>query len=528
MDSATLHDMIENLVEIGCALSSERNIDALLSRIVDEARRLTRADGGTLFLIDRTRTRLEWAIVQNASMDIRRGGASDPPLEEDAFQPIALCNPDPVLSNVATYVAHTGEVVNIADCYSETDEFDFEGPRQFDAATGYRTRSMLVVPLEHYEGGMIGVLQLINALDDAGQPVAFDSSYEGLARSLASQAAVALKNAELFEELELQFEAMIRSIATAIDEKSPYTAGHVRRVVDLTMRLSKALNDADHGEYAQVRFDADELKAMRIAAWMHDIGKITTPEWVVDKATKLEGLHDRIDVVEERFLRLEREVEIEYLKSRLDPDSEVSENEAGTQRDRRIKQLQDDLAFVKNANQGKEYMNDSAVERIEGLEKKGLLTREEAYNLSIRKGTLTHEEREIIKNHARVSHKMLDELPFSRHLTDVPEIAASHHEKLNGTGYPRGLKAHQLDIRARILAVADIFEALTAADRPYKKPTPMSGVRKILGFMIKDGELDEDLVNFAIESGVFDDYANDEITSDQRDIRLAAKPPLAK
>jgi len=518
MNAENLEELIKNLVEIGCALSSERDLDVLLTRIVDEARRLTNADGGTLFLLNADHDALEWAIVQNESMDIRRGGASDAPLEDDAFQAIALFEEEvPVLSNVATYVAHEAEIVNIWDVYSVTDEFDFEGPKRFDAATGYRTKSMLVVPLEHYEGGVIGVLQLINALDGDGRPIEFAESFEGLAMSLASQAAVAIKNAELFEELELQFEAMIRSIATAIDEKSPYTAGHVRRVVDITMRIARAIDRTEDGKYADIEFTPDELKAVRVAAWMHDIGKIATPEWVVDKATKLSTIHDRVELVRERFARLEKEAEVEYLRACLDG---VDKDDAREKYEARLESLRDDLTFLEAANLGKEFMKDEHVERVEELHERGLLTDDEAYNLKIRKGTLTHEEREIIKDHARVSYRMLTELPFSRHLTDVPEIAASHHEKLNGTGYPRGLDASQLGLKARILAVADIFEALTAADRPYKKPTPLSGVLRILGFMVNDGELDPDLVKFALESGVFDEYAEAEVSEMQRDLRF--------
>ena len=513
-----LQEHIRHLVDIGCALSSERDLHVLLAKIVDEARRFTQADGGTLFLLNDTNDTLDWAIVQNESMGIRKGDGSDP-LEDAVFRPIALYDDAgaPILSNVATYVAHRAEVVSIGDVYDESDEFDFDGPKRFDAGTGYRTKSMLVVPLLHFEGGVVGVLQLINALGDDGELIEFEPSFQDLTRSLASQAAVAIKNAELFEELELQFEAMIRSIAMAIDEKSPYTAGHVRRVVDVTMRIAEAIDRADDGIYADVNFSSDELKAMRIAAWMHDIGKIATPEWVVDKATKLHGLNDRIETVRERFGKMDAEARVRALEAKLSGGDTRAIDQA---LEAELEQIRDDLRFLENANLGKEFMSDEHVSRVNAIHEKGWITDDEAYNLSIRKGTLTHEEREIIKDHARVSYKMLTELPFSRHLSDVPEIAASHHEKLNGTGYPRGLDGSQLNLKARILAVADIFEALTAADRPYKQPTPLSGVLRILGFMIKDEELDPDVIAFAMRSGVFDRYAEAEVTPGQRDLVL--------
>lgn len=522
MNVEELKTLVERLVDIGCALSSERNLEVLLEMIVDELRRFTRADGGTLFLASDDRQSLEWAIVQNDSMGIRRGGADDDELGE-AFAPIALFDGDaPVVSNVATYAFHNAEVVNIRDVHTDEDDFDFEGPRRFDESTGYRTTSMLVVPLMHYEGGVVGVLQLINATDmETGDVVPFSRLFEDLTRSLASQAAVAIKNAELFEELEEQFEAFIRSIAMTIDEKSTYTAGHVRRVVDLTLRIARAISDSDEGPYAAVTFDPDELKALRVASWMHDIGKVTTPEWVVDKPTKLSTIFDRIELIKERFVRMEREAEIRALEAKLqgrDPEEVDAELQA------EVEELRSDLAFLERINKGTEFMFDANMDRLEEIAQKSggeLLTADEVENLAIRRGTLTVEEIEIIRDHARVSYEILTQLPFSRHLSEVPEIAASHHEKLNGKGYPRGLSAEDLGLPARILAVADIFEALSAADRPYKDPTPLSGVLRILRFMVKDGELDPDVVQFGLDSGVFDAYADAEVTDHQRDITLS-------
>lgn len=530
VDLEALQTLVNRMVEIGTALSSTREVGVLLEMIVDEARRFTNADGGTLFLVDDTEKVLRWAIIQNETMDIRIGGTSAGLVDEAIFQPIALFEEDgaPELDNVATCVANTGEAIAIGDVYDEADEFDFEGPLKFDQQTGYRTRSMLVVPLVHFEGGVIGVLQLINARDEDGRSIPFDETFVGLTASLASQAAVAVKNAQLFQELELQFEAFIRTIATAIDAKSAYTAGHVKRVVDIAMSIARAMDRAVDGPFAEKHFSRDEFKALKIASWMHDVGKIATPEYVVDKATKLETIFDRVEIVRLRYQLLHKEAECQMLRAMLAaPDDKAAASAAQEAFDREVASLKEELSFIETCNLGAEFMADDKIARLEEIASKEAkvgedvithLTEDELYNLSIRKGTLTKEEITVIRDHAKISYRMLVQLPFSRHLANVPEIAAGHHEKLNGKGYPRGLTAEQLSTEARILAVADIFEALTAADRPYKSPTPLSRVKRILDAMVSDGELDPDIVRFAMEAGVFDEYAEREVSEHQRDL----------
>lgn len=535
---------LERTIAIGMALSSERDLEVLLEMIVTEARRLTGADGGTLFLLNAASRQLEWAIVQNETMGISFGGKSDGHIDPEKFRPIALddAHGEPAIANVASYVVHHPGAVQIDDVYDEHDAFDFEGPIRFDEQTGYRTLSMLVVPLLHFDGGVVGVLQLINARDALGQSVPFAHHQIASTMALASQGAVAVKNAMLFKELEDQFEAFIRVIATAIDEKSPYTAGHVKRVVDVTMRIARAIDRAEQGPYADVSFDDDALKALKIAAWMHDIGKIATPEYVVDKATKLETIFDRIAIIEERFAKLRAILERDALHARLAALSRGEPIDLAQQDvtlEARCAELEEELAFMRQCNQGSEFMSDAKLARLEEIahspytspvdgETYHKLTANELENLAIRKGTLTHEEIEIIRDHARISYVMLQKLPFGRHLKDVPEIAAGHHEKLNGKGYPRGLTAEELSLPARILAVADIFEALTARDRPYKRPSPLSMVDRILGFMVKDGELDPELVEFARRSGVLDAYARDEVSAEQCDFCFVEGSAIAK
>jgi HD-GYP domain-containing protein (c-di-GMP phosphodiesterase class II) len=529
MDTAqsALQELVDRLLHIGSQLSSQRDLGVLLELIVQEMRHLTRADGGTLFLLDEPTRTLTWAIVLNETLGVHIGGHGGQALDHAVFPPLSLA--EGAQGNVAAHVALTGQSVRIEDVYDEHDAFDFTGPMRFDAQTGYRTRSMLVVPLTHFDGGVVGVLQLINARDAAGQVISFDPDFDRLATALASQAAVSVKNAQLFAELEAQFEAFIRAIAMAIDEKSRYTAGHVRRVVDLAMALARAVHASDLPGFAHIEFSADELQALRIAAWMHDVGKIATPEYVVDKATKLEALHDRIDHLRTRWELAREQARGVMLEATMADPASRPQHEAVWQAT--CAQLDDDLAFIERCNQGGEWMPDEAIARLNAIAQRTymvrgapapLLTEDELRNLSIRKGTLTPDEIQIIRNHAQISYNMLSELPFSRHLIDVPEIAAGHHEKLNGKGYPRGLKGEQLSTQARILAIADIFEALTAADRPYKRPTRLSDVKRILDFMIRDGELDPALIALAEQAGVFDAYVEREVSPEQRDLVFKA------
>lgn len=518
-----LRELVDRLLHIGTELSSQRELGVLLELIVQELRRLTRADGGTLFLLDEAAQALRWAVVLNETLGVHIGGRAGASLDSDTFRPLSLS--DGAQGNVAAHVAITGESVRIEDVYDALDAFDFTGPMRFDEATGYRTRSMLVVPLKHFDGGVVGVLQLINARDADGQVIAFDPAVERVATALASQAAVAVKNAQLFQELEDQFEAFIRAIAMAIDEKSRYTAGHVRRVVTLAMEIARAVHASESPAFAHIQFTADQMKALHIAAWMHDVGKIATPEYVVDKATKLESLHDRIHLIEARWELLREQARSAMLEAMLAAPAAREAHIAAFEAT--CAQLDDDLEFIRRCNAGDEWMPDESLARLQKIAAQTytvrgvtapLLTADELENLSIRKGTLTRAEIDIIRNHAQISYKMLSELPFSRHLADVPEIAAGHHEKLNGKGYPRGLRAEQLSTQARILAIADIFEALTAGDRPYKRPTPLSSVKRILDLMVKDEELDPEILAVAMRDGVFDAYAAREVDAAQRDL----------
>lgn len=519
-------DLVDRLTEIGLALSGETRLERLLEMIVDEARVLTRADAGTLYIVDREGRKLEFSILQNDTMQVRMGGSSG---NEITLPPVPLYSSGntPNKANVSSYCGLTGETINIADVY-EAEGFDFTGPRKYDAATGYRSKSMLVLALKNHEQDIIGVLQLLNALDEHGEVIEFSPGVVDIVGSLASQAAIALTNAQLIQGLKDLLYSVIQSIAAAIDAKSPYTNGHIERVVTLTMMIADKVNCLKEGKYAETCFTEDELEELKLAAWMHDVGKISIPEHVVDKSTKLETIFDRSKMVDARFRLISEIIKnkqlqetITALSNGVDPSKLV---EIEMRYAVELEQAEEDRQFIISCNIPKEFMSDERIARVENIaartyESNGeifnWLTEDEVKNLCIRKGTLTDKERKIIESHAAITHEMLSRLPFPKRLSRVPEYAAGHHEKLDGSGYPNGLSGKDLPLQARIMAVADIFEALTAKDRPYKKPMKLSQAIKILGFMVKDKHIDQEVCNIFIDSGLYMDYAKSELDPSQ-------------
>jgi HD-GYP domain-containing protein (c-di-GMP phosphodiesterase class II) len=518
-------DQIRRLNQIGTALSAEKNLDRLLEMIVDEAREFTNADGGTLYIISDDEDELHFAIVQNTSLNIRMGGTGG----KITWPSVRLKNLDgkPNHANVSAYAAITGQVVNISDVY-HAEGFNFEGTRRFDAETGYRSKSMLVVPMRNHENDIIGVLQLLNA-QVAGETgvIPFSIENQKMTESLASQAAVAISNKRLIHDLENLLESFIRTIATAIDEKSPYTGGHVRRVSELTMTIAEKINKSMDGPYEGVSFDEDELKELHISAWLHDVGKITTPEYIVDKGKKLETIYNRMEALRERFEILRRDRAIENLKIgnrqryRKNVEKRI-DSEAREEMD-----LDADYEFLTDINTGTKFMDKEMLDRLKNISERkwnlggdlrNLLSDDEVYNLSIPLGTLTDREKEIVKNHATVTHKMLCQLPFPKKLRNVSYYASSHHERIDGAGYPFGLKGNAIPLQARIIALADVFDALTAKDRPYKKEKTLSEAIKIMGNMVKDNHIDSDLFELFIKERIYLDYARKELTPNQIDM----------
>ncbi|MDQ7833890.1 MAG: HD domain-containing phosphohydrolase [Humidesulfovibrio sp.] len=533
-----LNRQMQSLSEIGLALSAEQDRNRLLEMIVELARNLTYADAGTLYIVDPTGMKLEFVVLQNDTMNVRLGGTSGNPV---TLPPVHLYKEggEPNHANVSSHVALTREFVNIDDVYC-AEGFDFSGTRGYDKATGYHSQSMLVTPMVNHESEIIGVLQLLNAKDkDTGAVVGFNQERLEAVRSLASQAAVALTNTQLINGLKELLYSFMQSIAAAIDAKSPYTKGHIDRVVDLTMRIAETINAQTEGPYADVHFNANELEELKLAAWMHDVGKITTPVHVVDKSTKLEAIVDRIEFVRTRFKLIGKALQAELLERLLEMagrGAARSEMVAVTEEmEKRRQELEEDLAFIESCNKPGEFMSDDRIARVKEIaartyddngEQKPWLSENEVLNLCIRKGSLTDAERKIIEDHTVVTFDMLGRLPFPKRLARIPEFAGSHHEKLDGTGYPNHLTAESLSLQARILAVADVFEALTAKDRPYKEPMKLSQAVKILGFMCKDKHVDPDVFSLFLQSGVYKDYAQTHLNAEQIDeVQMPGSPP---
>ena len=518
---------LEYLNAIGIALSQERDINKLLETILVAAKNLTHADGGTLYrLID---DKLQFEIVRTDSLSIAMGGSSGNPVP---FYPIPLHNKDgePNYTMIAAYAALMQRTVNIADAYLE-EGFDFSGTRNFDKRTGYRSTSFLTVPMKNHEGAIIGVLQLLNATDAAtGCVTTFNDEDQRLAESLASQAAIALTNRLLIQQLEVLFESLIELINMAIDEKSPYTGGHCKRVPTLTMMLAEAAHATAAGPLADFRMTEKDRYELKIAGLLHDCGKITTPVHVVDKATKLQTIFDRVELVATRFEILKREAEVEMLRARIkaiEAQDEASVRRAEEAYAAKLRQYDDDREFLRRTNFGSERMKPEDQARVSQIAKytwtneRGehgrFLTKDEEDNLNIAYGTLSPEERGIINHHIVATIKMLEALPWPRHLVNVPEYAGGHHERMDGKGYPRGLTREQMSVQARLMGIADIFEALTAKDRPYKPGKTLSDSLGILGRMKEGGHIDPDLFDIFVREKVYLHYAREFLDPEQID-----------
>ncbi len=540
-----LQNELQHISDLGAALSNERDTEELLNKILTCCMEMTGADAGSLYFVEKkpdtesdernyfADKQLRFRYAKNMSREIPLEGFTMPITRE----------------SIVGYVALSGVPLTLPDVYDLPEGVPYSfGGRAFDEKWNYRMKSMLTVPMLNRERKPVGVIQLMNKkrnyhvplphnLDEwKGLILPFSKRDELFIYSLASQAGIAYENKLLYEEQRNLLESFIKLIADSIDKKSPYTGGHCNRVPILTEMLARAACESQDELFKDFNLTPEQWYELHIAAWLHDCGKITTPVHIMDKATKLETIYDRIHTIKTRFEILRRDAYIDYLTAVQ--RNGVSQETLEAEYKARLAQIDDDERFLEQVNIGGEYLADEKINRIAAIgaqkivlngEERDFLSADEIYNLSIRKGTLTPEERKIINDHIVVTIKMLEQLPFPRNLARVPEYAGGHHEKMDGTGYPKGLRREQMSIPARIMAIADVFEALTAVDRPYKKGKTLSESMKIMAKMKAEHHLDPDLLDLFVKSGVYKEYAKKFMAPEQIDevdeaAILAVKP----
>jgi len=503
-------DCVERFIDIGMALSTEKNHHALLEKILKNAMELSSADAGTIYSITDNQ-QLAFDTVLNTSLNIHLGGTSNnainlPNIDIFTFGQVNT-------SAMVAIAAANGEVINVEDV-DECENYDFSAAKAMDEHIGYRTDSVLTIPMKNHQGDLNGVIQLINATNENNEIIAFNDDDIRVVQSLTSFAAIILTNKQLVVEMENLFSAFSKLIASAIDTKSPYTGSHCRRVPEITMLLANACNDIEHGPLAAFNMDKEDFHELSVAAWLHDCGKVATPEYIMDKSKKLETIFDRIELVNARFEIAARDI---TYSNKLTDTEKLSQ----------LKVLSSDRDFIAQANTGGEFFDDDKIARVYKIAKhykisidgktQSVLNNDEVLNLIIKRGTLNNKERKIINDHMKVTVEMLESMPFPKHLQNVPEYACGHHEKMDGTGYPKGLKRDQMSTQARIMAIADIFEALTSNDRPYKKPKTLSETLKIMGHMKLDDHIDPDLFDVFIQQEVYLTFAQNFLDDSQID-----------
>jgi len=516
--------VMQTVNQIGISLSSTGDSRRILEIVLRGARLILRADGAALYVPDEGKT-LRPAVIEIESLGLLAGSWQPNSARQEAERERSPYDA------LAARAAATGEAINVRDIHA-ADEWRDEEAHAWDRAIGFRGQSVLTVPLRDDDGDLIAVIQLTNARDRrSGATTEFSGEDERLLASLASQGAVAFQKNRLVGDFKLLFESLIDLIVTAIDEKSPHTGNHCKRVPILAMMLADAACKSEHGRLKEFALSQKELYELKVAALLHDCGKVTTPVHVMDKSTKLEKLFDRIALVETRCEVVRAEMQTAFLRERLgargtESEDDVREAERGLEA--RIRELYEDREIIRRCNPGSEGMDPALADRVREIagkyrcagpdgEASPILTDEEVRNLVIVRGTLTPEERQIINYHIVATTKMLEGLPYPKYLRNVPRYAGAHHERLNGQGYPGGLRGEEIPMQARILAVADIFEALTAEDRPYRERTTLAGALRTLRALADQGQIDSDLVDVLIQEKVFLRYAERHLDPEQID-----------
>ncbi len=515
---------IESLFLITRRLAVETDHERKLELILKGAKKISGADGGSMYIV--RDDHIFFTNMLNDTLKLHLGGTSGKPVP---FKKVPLqIGGEPNLSNVVACVVNIKTTLNIPDIQTSKD-FDFSRARELDKQLGYSTTSLLTVPLKNSKHEVIGALQLINAKEGGGHKniIPFSDEVERIVEMLALQASSTLENAQLTKELKILFESFVDVLATAIDDKSPYTGAHCTRVPEITMMLADVA-DQDKELFPKFAMSEDDKNELRLAALLHDCGKVTTPVHIQDKATKLETIFDRIELVDTRFEVLKRDAKIALLEQQMELIKQGKEDLAKDLQqkyEQQLDQIDEERAFLRTVNIGVEFMNEELKEKVNKIAAHkwvgpdgrtiNLLSENEVHNLNITKGTLTDEEREIINYHIVSTIKMLESIPYPKHLQRIPEFAGGHHERMDGKGYPNGLTRDEMSLQARMIGIADIFEALTASDRPYKKGKTIFEALKILGYMKLDGHVDPDLFNLFIRNRIYETYALKYLKPDQ-------------
>ncbi|MCZ6460457.1 MAG: GAF domain-containing protein [Gammaproteobacteria bacterium] len=492
------------LSEIALSLSTQMEFDDLLQTILLEARRLAGCDAGSLYLLDESddETALVFKLAQNDSVDI--------PFMEKRL---------PITStSVAGYVAVSGTELDIPDVYDLPAGAPYQFNRSFDEEMDYRTRSMLVLPMRDHRGRVVGVLQFINRFDPAtGEAIAFGEEIAELLRAVASQAAVSIQKNILIRDINTLFESFVQASVKTIEQRDPSTSGHSVRVAETTVALLEALPRSDVPRFSDLQLNDELIKEVRYAALLHDFGKVGVRENVLTKANKLsddrlEMIHYRMELQKERLRRRAVEQELEMLHRGVN-DIDVGRRRVHRELAEEISTLDDFFQLISSANipnvlEDGNYQHLKKIREYDYLEYdgtlNGLITDDDLLALSVRRGSLTPEERREIESHVTHTREFLAVLPWPPELARVPEIASAHHEKLDGSGYPHGLVGEQIPLASRVMTVCDIYDALTAMDRPYKKAMPAATALEILEEEAQLGMLDTDMVQIFIASRTYE------------------------
>lgn len=545
--------VLSNLLALNDAIITDEDYSIIIEKVMRVSRQACNADGCMFFSINDSKfMNLEYSRINSLNLDLL--GTENMSFFPSVFLPDSKNKPK---KSPSEFCALNREIINAANIFQTTD-IDTSNIAKFDELNNYSTVSMLAIPLIDRKDNLIGVAQFINALDNNGKVISFTTDIQKMLISICRLIAISLENKTLREAYSQLLESFIEVLARAIDAKSPYTGSHCQRVPIIARLLATAAVSETSGPLKDFEMSSDDWYTLHIASWLHDCGKVTTPEYVVDKATKLETINNRIHEIRNRFEILRRDAHIEYLQKRL--NNIDSKQRLQAEYVSRVKQLESDFDFVARCNTGDIPITDEDIARLEQISqiqftryfnrmlglswaerdnidnielfsnpaRENLLqnrsdqifgeyNRGELYNLEVRQGTINTEEREKINEHIVVTIDMLKALPFPKELSKVVEYAGAHHERVDGKGYPNRLTGDQMSIPAKIMAIADIFEALTANDRPYKEPKKLSEVLHIMQEMKNTGHIDPDLYEVFIQNKVYLDYAEQYIDKAQID-----------